>query len=532
LPVQKSKGKILGRHWNRWLAVVAGMGAMCPAGKGLAGDVTSNPDPILQLMLEKGMITENEAARVQAESDARRTNHITTPDISKWKISDGLGIKSIELFGDVRLRYENRTASDPSSGDINLQRYRYAVRIGLRGEVFNDFYYGLRLQTSQNARSQFVTFGSSSSSGPFNNNENGSAGINMGQVYLGWKPADWVDVTLGKMPNPIFTTTMVWNGSISPEGAAERFKHTVGAADFFATFGQFIYQDTNPYQTANGYFNNTYYNSYSPFLLAWQGGVNYHITKKISLKVAPVLYSYAGNGVNTGGTYSPGYPGPYVGQGTTKGVNGTSAYYNFPGSGQNSFNGYAANQTGINNLLVLEFPVELNIQLNKHSLRFFGDYAQNLQGGNRAEAAYNASQNQTLYPSTAFIVPIPSAQTHDITAYQAGIAFGSKDCLGLVNGTVSKRNAWEVRTYWQHIEQYSLDPNLIDTDFFNGVENMQGIYVGFAYGLADDIIGTIRYGYASRINGNLGTGGSSQDIPQMNPVNSYNLFQADLTFRF
>jgi hypothetical protein len=191
---------------------------------GLASDVAANPDPILQLMLEKGMITESEAAKVQAESDARRTNNIVTPDVSKWKISDGLGIKSIELFGDVRLRYENRSASDPNSGVIDDQRYRYAVRIGLRGDVFNDFYYGLRLQTSQNGRSQFVTFGSSSSSGPFNNNENGSAGINVGQVYLGWKPEDWVDVTLGKMPNPIFTTTMVWSGSISPEGAAERFK--------------------------------------------------------------------------------------------------------------------------------------------------------------------------------------------------------------------------------------------------------------------------------------------------------------------
>ena len=525
-------GKIWGLRWNRWLAVLAGTWAIFPSSKVQAGDVASNPDPILQLMLEKGMITESEAARVQAESDARRTNNIATPDISKWKIEDGLGIKSIELFGDVRLRYENRTASDPNSGDINLQRYRYAVRIGLRGDVFNDFYYGLRLQTSQNARSQFVTFGSSPNGGPFNNNENNGAGMEVGQVYVGWKPEDWVNVTVGKMPNPIFTTPMVWSMNLSPEGAAERFKHTVGDADFFATFAQFVYQDTNPYSTPQGYFNNTYYNSYSPLLLAWQGGVNYHITKKISLKIAPVLYNYAGNGVNSGGSYSPGYPGPYVGQGTTKGVNGVSAYYNFPGSGQNSFNGFAANQTGINNLLVLEFPVELNVELKEHSLRFFGDYAQNLQGGNRAEAAYNASQNLTLYPPTAFIAPIPFAQTHDTTAYQAGIAFGSKDCLGLVNGTVSKRNAWEIRTYWQHIEQYSLDPNLIDTDFFNGLENMQGVYVGLAYGFANNIIGTLRYGYASRINSNLGTGGSSQDIPQMNPVNSYNLFQADLTFRF
>jgi hypothetical protein len=511
---------------------MAGICTLMPVSHGFCSDVAAAPDPILQLMLDKGMITESEAARVQAESDALRTNHMAAPDVSKWKMSDGLGIKNIELFGDVRLRYESRTATDPANGSINLQRYRYAVRIGLRGEVFDDFYYGIRLETSQNPRSQFVTFGSSPNNGPFNKNEGGSAAIEIGQVYLGWKPEDWVDVTLGKMPNPLFTTSMVWSGNINPEGAAERFKYTVGDADFFATFGQFIYQDTSPDQTPQGYFNNTYYDSYTPFILAWQGGVNYHLTKKISLKIAPVIYNYTGTGVNTGGGYSPGYVGDYVGQGTTKGINGIPAAYNLATPGNNSFNGYAANQTGINDLLVLEFPMQLNIQLDKISLRFFGDYAQNLHGGDRAQAAYAALQNNTLYPADAFIAPISSPQTHDVTAYQAGFAVASKDCLGLSNGSVSKRHAWEFKTYWQHIEQYALDPNLIDLDIFNGVENMQGVYVAVAYGFADNITGTLRYGYATRINDNLGTGGSSGDIPQMNPVNSYNLLQADLTFRF
>ena len=104
--------------------------------------------------------------------------------------------------------------------------------------------------------------------------------------------------------------------------------------------------------------------------------------------------------------------------------------------------------------------------------------------------------------------------------------------MGLVNGSTSGKNTWELRTYWQHIEQYSLDPNLLDTDFFNGLENLQGIYAALAYGFGHNIIGTIRYGHACRINNLLGTGGSSQDIPQVNPVNTYDLFQVDLTLRF
>ena len=102
----------------------------------------------------------------------------------------------------------------------------------------------------------------------------------------------------------------------------------------------------------------------------------------------------------------------------------------------------------------------------------------------------------------------------------------------MVNGSVVKKNAWEARTYWQHVEQYALDPNLPDTDFFAGAQNMQGIYAAIAYGFSDNLIGTVRYGYASRINKLLGTGGTGQDIPQINPINEMKIFQVDLTYKF
>ena len=61
---------------------------------------------------------------------------------------------------------------------------------------------------------------------------------------------------------------------------------------------------------------------------------------------------------------------------------------------------------------------------------------------------------------------------------------------------------------------------------------MEGIYAAIAYGLSDNMIATVRYGYANRINDKLGTGGANQDIPQFNPIEHYNLLQLDLTFRF
>ena len=136
-----------------------------------------------------------------------------------------------------------------------MGRARIAMRLGLRGEVLDDFYYGLRLDTASNPRSPWVTLGTSASSVPYQGPFGKSTfTVNLGQLYLGWHKYDWLDITVGKMTNPLYTTPMVWDGDLNPEGIAEHLKYTIGFADFFANFGQFIYQDTNPTKASKGYF--------------------------------------------------------------------------------------------------------------------------------------------------------------------------------------------------------------------------------------------------------------------------------------
>jgi len=122
-------------------------------------------------------------------------------------------------------------------------------------------------------------------------------------------------------------------------------------------------------------------------------------------------------------------------------------------------------------------------------------------------------------------------------AYMIGFGVGSVTntygpITGLVYGSYARKNTWEARVYWQHVEQYSLDVNLLDSDFFEGRANLEGIYSAFAYSFSDAVIGTLRYGFAHPINNNLGTGGNNTDIPLLNPVNNYHIAQLDLTFRF
>lgn len=537
------------------------MAVMSAATRGLCQDSTNTPavsnstDPLLDLFVKKGFVTQQEAEQVEAEAEATRTNAAQMPAMppSVWKISQP--VKSVELYGDVRLRYEDRAAEDPVGNQIDLQRFRYAVRFGLRGDLHDGFYYGFRLDTGSNPRSPWVTFGTSTSSsssyyyGPFGKSE---AAVNIGQVYIGWNPESWVDVTVGKMPNPLYTSTMVWSANISPEGFAERFKYPVGQAQFFANFAQFLYDDLNPNFVSgdlgiNGLIGQQTDNV---FMFAWQGGFNYQITPNINAKIAGTVYNYLGlrqSTANTLSSQSPYYGDPYVGEGAyyLEGGNVAPGYSGFGTgtsiAGNGSLN-YPFNQVGLDNLEVLEVPFEFNVKIPQWKLetRLFGDFAYNLEGGQRAEAAASA-YDAVIQENPLNASPAPThtltPQKGDVKAYQVGVGIGSDDLVygpmqGLVYGTSSPRHSWEIRTYWQHIEQYSLDPNLLDLDFFNGLENLQGIYVAASYAFTGNVIGTFRYGHASRINDLLGTGGSSGDIPQINPVSSYNIYQMDLTVRF
>lgn len=521
------------------------MATFCAATPAWGADASNATDPLLDLFIKKGFVTQKEAQQVEAEAAALRTNQTQMPPLppARWNISRGL--KNVELFGDVRLRYEDRSAEDPAGNQIDLQRFRYAVRVGLRGSLFDHFYYGLRLDTGESPRSSFATFGTSSSSssvyqGPFGKS---NGGVNIGLVYLGWKPEDWINLIVGKMPNPLFTTPMVWSGNITPEGAAERFKYTVGHAELFATFGQFLYQDMSPASASRGTLGLgvplVNQNLNSIFQFAWQGGVNYHFTTNTSLKVAATLYNYTGlqrSSQNISSALSPYFGDPYVGEGAyllynnvPVGFSGYGVPPNVVPPGYNSLN-FPFNQVGLDHLLVLELPFEFNFRISTLDARLFGDVAYNLDGAQRAEAAaaaYKYILSQNGRPSSGF-----PAQKNDNKAYQIGFAIGSRGSLGLVDGKTSRRHAWEIKTYWQHVEQYALDPNLGSLDFFNGDANLQGIYVAAAYSFTDNLIATFRYGHASRINPLLGTGGSSTDIPQMNPINNFDIYQLDLTLRF
>jgi len=470
----------------------------------------STSSALIDKLEQKGILTADEAKQLQDETAAADTNLLKTLPASKLKISKVF--KNAELYGDMRFRYEYRSADNvpgAAADTFARERDRYALRVGVRGDLYDDFYYGVRLDTANNPRSPWNTFGNNTTAGSVTPSDKNASGIYLGQMYLGWKPADWAEITIGRMPMPLYTTPMIWDSDINPEGAYEKVKFHLGNADLFAGFAQIDYQDPSSSPDAL---------TDDAFLLAVQAGGSMTFSNGMFFKAAPVLYAYVNDGA------SGGLNQPYVGQGKA------GANVGVPGG--SNVAGY--NEEGINDLLVLDIPAEFSFKIKNTPFgnlrtRVFGDFAYNIEGDARAHAAY--------YADPAAFPGVHGPVNGQNKAYQVGIGIGS-DSLnygptqGLVYGSACKKGAWEARFYWQHVEQYALDVNLMDSDFFEGRANLQGFYAAFAYGFTDAIIGTVRYGNANPINGQLGTGGNNLDLPGINPIKNYNVLQLDLTWRF
>ena len=239
---------------------------------------------LLDLLVKKKILTEKEAQSVRA--DLSKGSPPVTASVNsgdKWKLSTP--ITEIELYGDARVRYEYRGGqiTDNASGHDDWQereRERYRLRLGLHIVLVDDWFAGIRLETSQNPRSTNVTFGDDTAGERAGRwgalTTKGSDGINVGQAYLGYK--GFKDVTLdggqdaesarhhaddvgcghqsGRGSRAVETHFYLRSrrrtghgllrfkmGRALPEAHSEPAKLKL---DLFANFAQFVYDDVDP----------------------------------------------------------------------------------------------------------------------------------------------------------------------------------------------------------------------------------------------------------------------------------------------
>jgi hypothetical protein len=488
----------------------------------------SESDILLKVLVRKGILNESEAAAVKAEvakekakeekvaasKPAARDGTLGDAVLSKLDLNNS--VEKLKLYGDIRMRYQyddkdpqlftgrdNRDDGSPSGAQQS--RWRFRLRVGAEIKLNDNWSAGVELGTSRAADSGNQTY------------ENGfdDYDIFITKAFIRWDPIKAFTFIGGKMSNPFYTTDLVWDSDINPNGIAEiiRIHELFAPEEEEAGFskdgkalvskapkyerpwelslvaGQFIFDDNN---------ENAFDNDESTDAYLFQ---------------TQLLASYKfGNGVKV--TAAPGWLIETAG--TVSGV-----------TNNNPFNDNPNVSGATRNINLLLFPGDVSFKVAGIKTKFYWDFAYNIEGRKRAEDILNlvTLRNGAGEDSDDDITdPNDFDKNHspqDDFAYLVGLKFGEN----------KKKGDFSFATDWRQTGIAAVDPNLNDSDFAASELNTRGIKLQVRYNFTDFVHGTVSYYHAWNIRNNL-IGGEATGGNAIGDSNTIRVLQADLTVEF
>ncbi len=446
---------------------------------------------LVDALVKKGVLTEEEALPLMKG----RENDIQAADkkvkkAAKLQMSDA--IDNASLYGDIRVRYEQREGSGVGTAagtvvDTNRDRARYKLTLGVK-TTSGDFYSDLAVAMGAGGRSDNATFGNFNSTANLNTLNNKET-LFVKRAMVGWNATEWLSLEAGRMDNPLYTTPMVWDADLTFEGLTEKVKFKAGTADVFLTAAQVQYLgDKKTFENGGG--STTTTNE----LLTFQGGAKYLFSDVASAKAAFTYTTFTHDSAQ--GKFNPG-----LSTGISTSVGG---------------------QTGVNDLNTLEIPAEFNYMATSSvGVRVFGDYVYNISGSDRKDVACTTSGNNAT---------ICNAGTDDV-AWLLGVAVGSAADLKAFESNKMVKGDWSARLWYQDVGVYSVDPNAVDSDFMDSRVNMKGVIFKAQYNVKDNVYFNLAAGHATRKNDALGSAyGAGNDL-SVN-LKDFDLYQFDVTYKF
>ncbi|HEY8119408.1 MAG TPA: putative porin [Methylophilaceae bacterium] len=452
---------------------------MLSAGHSAMADSTED---LVNALVAKGVLTYEEAAPLMKDHDSERAAQEKASK-SGGKIKIAEFIDNATLYGDIRVRAEYRDGSGPGTTagtdvDENRSRDRYKLVFGIKTTA-GDFYTDLALAMGAGGRSDNATFGKTT----YNDKE----AVFIKRAMVGWNATDWLTLEAGRMANPLYTTSMVWDGDLTFEGLTEKAKFKAGSADVFLTASQVQYLGDKKSFPQLPHGGTT---SVTNELLAFQGGARFPITDNVSAKAALTYATFTHDSNKSSGIFKPG-----IDTSTAAGVA----------------------SVGVNDLNTIEIPAEINFMAaNNIGFRVFGDYVNNLSGNDRADAACKAQASAC-------------GKGSDDTAWLLGVGLGSAKDLKTFESNKMAKGDWNAKIWYQDVGVYSVDPNAVDSDFMDSRVNMKGVVFKAQYNVRDNVAVNFAAGHATRKNDSLGTAGAGDLALNLK---DFDLYQLDLTYSF
>ncbi len=389
---------------SKLLALAA---ALLCAGTAFAQD----SGPLIDILVRKGLITDQEGEDLRSE-----LTKDFAANSAAGKLNLGSHLTEFKLGGDVRLRHQVETQA-PQNGTVSNERTRERFRFRFNGDALmqKGWGAGFALETASAADSGNQTL----------ENGNNDYNLYLARAYVSWRPnLNWMFAG-GKQKNPFYTTDMVWDSDINPQGVTEIHTRFIGAKDTLEfRAGQLLMDDNN--ETGIGRAGR------DAWLFAQQAVYTHWFGKDA-----------IGNVVNSL-VIAPGFM--LYNDSTLSGLDN-----------ETPFNGTT------DGLAVFTMPGEvnwMNVAGAGTSVKLYWDFAYNLEAERRVRKVYGLAN-----------------QPKDAAAWLVGVGYGS--------GTGKVQGDYSVKLDYRSLGTGSLDVNLSDSDWAFGRVNQEGFKLAAAYNLTD-----------------------------------------------
>lgn len=417
----------------------------------------------------------------------------------RWGVPGALPewTSKVKVSGDIRLRWQsdlfdggNVPNAYPDFQEINdggftgnpdqffnttedRHRARARVRLGITGKVANNIKIGVRLASGNQGDPVSTNETLSTSDGRWD--------LAVDRAYLEYQGYDldsynWLTFTGGRIPNPFFSTDLVWDRDLNFDGAATTLRYSLSGSNdlydvdeegrsIYLTLGAFPLEEVD-------------LSSRDKWLYAAQLGAEWLFKNQSKFKFGIAYYNYEN----------------IVGQRNE--LNSVSSDFTAPEFVQKGNSLFEISNPTNQRLFALASDFDIiNVTASYDIARFApthvvlsADYAQNI-GYDSDDVRRRASLGGLFTPSGPGDDPFKERNE----AYQVKLMVGWPQ--------LRKRRDWQVFGAWKHIERDSVLDAFTDSDFHLGGTDAEGWILGGGYGVANDTWVILRWLSSDEIDG-------------------------------
>jgi hypothetical protein len=352
----------------------------------------------------------------------------------------------------------NASGLPTANTQVDRNRARVRARLGVSARVADGVTAGLRLATgsSTDRVSTNQTLGQN-----FN-----KPALLVDQAYIQLDPVEWISASAGRIPNPWFSTDLVWNESLNFEGGAVSVRRPASPTARwlpFATVGYFPVREGAPPRRGRN-------------LIGAQVGVQWEASDltRVRLGLAQYRFRYF-EGVIDGDYSAVTGPGPSYGQ------------YEYEAG---------LRQRG-NTLFLTNSPLEIAAGLTLDKARW--GLASRFEPWALTVAAQWSHFAPVFVGLTAEVVRNEAYDRGEIAQRTGGLylddarVFGAGARLTVGAQQVRERQQWQVQLAYRWLGSDAVPDAFVDSDIGGGGTNVRGYAVGVNLGLARDTVLGVRW---------------------------------------